>query len=175
MKTIAAVLGLSLLASGTTLRAETKAAPEGTPPAEAGPRSSKKGLGWFANWKKGLMSSAVDLMRQKRSLTSVAAVRGAGQKVDDPSKPYLRGTPAQKAERRARKEREELAAAVDLVLGGDPAAGAKALDAFEAAHPDSAFLGDVKAARERLATLSTAAPGSEKPAGTSDSTPADQE
>jgi len=111
---------------------------------------------WFQHWKDGLASSAVEGEYQQRSLTAVAAVRGDEQKLDDPNKPYIKGTLSEKQTKMLKKERVELGQAVDLILAGKINEGSKKLDEFEAKHPKSLLLGDVQKAREKLKALNTA-------------------
>jgi len=108
---------------------------------------------WFENLKLGLSSSSVELRRQKRSVSAVAAVRGAAQGIEDPDKPYFRGTAASKAQARDSAERAELSAAVDLALAGKPEEAKKAFAAFAAKHPGSALAAEAKQAVEISGSL----------------------
>ncbi|TPW17332.1 MAG: hypothetical protein FD126_3676, partial [Elusimicrobia bacterium] len=106
---------------------------------------------WLETMKKGLMTSAVEQNYQRRrGVVAVAAVRGEGQGLDDPGKPYWKGTTASKEEKQAGKERAELGAAVELALTGKRQQALQALSEFESAHPDSALSASAREARERL-------------------------
>ncbi|MBI4346097.1 MAG: hypothetical protein HY553_04540 [Elusimicrobia bacterium] len=106
---------------------------------------------WLGELRTAISESAVTRhQKQKRGALAVAAVRGHKQLLDDPAKPYWKGTAATKQEREERRERAELAAALDLALEGKNEAATAALDAFEAAHPNSALLADCRQAREKL-------------------------
>lgn len=111
---------------------------------------------WFANWRNGLMQSAVQSRYQKRSAASVAAVRGSKQTSDDPNKPYWKGSVGSKQARRLREEKAELALAVDAILAGRIEEGRKKLDSFETRYPESTLMGDVREARTHLAALAVA-------------------
>jgi hypothetical protein len=119
---------------------------------------------WFKNLKDGLSDSAVRSHFQKqRSVGSVAAVRGEGQASADPDRPeWKTSTKSEKAE--FKKERQELAAAVDQIMGGKLVEGRASLDAFEKAHPKSRLLKDVAQARENASTMESlsAAPADAK-------------
>ncbi len=109
---------------------------------------------WFENFKQGLMGSAVESQYQRRrGVAAVAAVRGARQNVDDKNKPYWKGSAGSKQSAQLKKERAELAAAVDLALAGKTEEAMAAFDAFETAHPKSSLLPDVRQAREKLKAL----------------------
>lgn len=118
---------------------------------------------WFKNWKNALEKSAVEGRYRKTRSTAVAAVRGAGQTAEDPTKPFWKGTWSAKklAERNA--ERQELASAVDLLLGGKLEEGVAGLDAFEKKHPYSTLLEDVREARGKAADLMAEGAGSPEP------------
>lgn len=140
-KIFAAALMLSVVTIGTSFADESIAS------------SAKR---WFANWKNGLSQSAVGGKYQKRSATSVAAVRGSKQTSDDPNKPYWKGSVGSKQARRLREEKAELAAAVDAILEGKLEDGRKKLDSFESRYPQSTLMGDVREARTHLAALAAA-------------------
>lgn len=109
---------------------------------------------WFTQFKKALADSSVrQQQRRMRGAVAVAAVRGSGQGLEDPGKPYWKGTAESTQERESRRERAELAKAADLALGGHAGEALKALDAFEAKHPNSALLEDCRQAREKLKVL----------------------
>lgn len=108
-------------------------------------------MSWFKNWKNVLERSAVEgRTRRMRTATSVAAVRGAPQALSDPFDPYWKGGWSEKRDKEREQERVELADAVVLILAGKGGPAREALDAFEKAHPDSTFLGDVSDARAKL-------------------------
>lgn len=124
-------------------------------------------LTWFKNWKNVLEHSAVEgRTRRMRTATSVAAVRGAPQALSDPFEPYWKGGWSEKRDKEREQERGELAEAVSLILAGKGPQASEALDAFDKAHPDSTFRGDVSDARARLDEMEgkPAAPAAEKPA-----------
>lgn len=110
-------------------------------------------LKWFKQLKTGLEKSAVEGRYRKVRAGAVAAVRGAGQEDIDPKKPYWKGGLSDKKATEYKKERDEFKAAVDAILKGDFEGGSKKLDEFEAAHPRSKLLPDVKEARAKLADL----------------------
>ncbi len=107
---------------------------------------------WLLHLKQALSDSAVSGQYQRhRSLTVVAAVRGAKQSVADLDQPaWITQSKARRLENRT--ERQEFAAAVDLALSGKTADALGKLDAFEKAHPRSLYLADVRQAREKLQT-----------------------
>ena len=109
-------------------------------------------LSWFKNWKQGLEKTVVESRYRRVRTTSVAAVRGDDQ-ASDVHKPYWKGSISDKKAAQSMAERKELAAAVDLILAGKKDEASKKLDAFEAAHPKSQYLPDVKEARSKLAQL----------------------
>lgn len=151
---MSALLLAVLLCAGPA-RAEE---PTGPPPRSALADVSR----WFDNLKKVLADSAVrHHQRRMRGSMAVAAVRGAGQSLEDPSKPYWKGTAESKLDREARQERAELSHAADLVLAGKDEEAIKALEAFEAAHPASSLLTDCRQAREKLKSPAPAAESAE--------------
>ncbi|MBI4425318.1 MAG: hypothetical protein HY554_16430 [Elusimicrobia bacterium] len=128
---------------------------------------------WLENLKQGLASSSVQSQQRKvRGVVAVAAVRGNRQSVEDPASPYWKDTAASREARAARREREELGRAVDLALAGKGAEALQALDAFEAAHPQSALLAECRQARERLAALPAPEPAPVVEPGAAASPPA---
>jgi hypothetical protein len=133
-------------------------------PSHAGVSDKVKSLtSWFTHWKQALERSAVE-SRYRRGMrtTAVAAVRGAGQGGEDPELPYWKGTWSDKKMAQRLKEREELAQAVELILGGKAAEGAAALAAFEKKHPKSSLLADVHEAQAKLAEMNPPAEPTEK-------------
>lgn len=107
---------------------------------------------WFNNLKQGLQQSANSGRYSRRRSSAVAAVRGNKQEEVDPDRPeWKRSTRSEKAE--LRKEKNELAAAVDMIVAGKYEEGANAITAFETAHPKSPLLEDAKKAKENAALL----------------------
>ncbi len=107
---------------------------------------------WFRHLREGLADTAVKHQYQHRSAAAVAAVRGPEQDSVDPDKPEWKLK--SKSDKAAiKKERAELASAVDLVIAGKYDEGRSALDAFEKAHPQSKLLPDVAEARENIKAL----------------------
>lgn len=137
-------------------------------PARAADDAKAKGgaLSWFKNWKNALERSAVEgKYRKMRTATGVAAVRGSGQAAANAEETYWKGGWSEKREKERAKEREELAAAVGLIMEGKSAEARAALDAFEKARPKSSFLSEVREARAKLDELAPApAPAEAKPA-----------
>lgn len=134
---------LALILSAAPARAEEAAAP-----AKLWWSDVSK---WLGDLKAALADSAVRRhQRQFRGAVAVAAVRGDRQSLEDPDKPYWKGTAASKQERAERQERGELAKAVELAIAGKAEDALKALDAFETAHPDSVVLADCRQAREKI-------------------------
>lgn len=123
-------------------------------PAAAAPASSLSS--WFKHWQLALKKSAVEARYRKVRTTSVAAVRGAGQKGSDPKKVAWKGGWSEKKAAERMREREELSAAVDLILNGKTDEAQAALDAFEKNHPMSGLLTDVREAKGKLAEMRSA-------------------
>lgn len=124
---------------------------------------------WFKNLKEGLRESAVSGRRQhSRSVSAVAAVRGDEQTAVDPNRPeWKTSSKSEKAE--LRKEKKELAAAVDLIVAGKYDDGKAAIDQFQKDHPKSKFNDEASKARENadlLAQLRPAAPAKAETAPT---------
>ncbi len=116
---------------------------------------------WFKTWKVALRKKAIQARyRRGVSATSVAAVRGSKQSEADPRLPYWKGSWSDKKAAQRLEERKEQSAAIDLILEEKYDEAEKALDAFEKAHPKSAYLADIREARIKLAELR----GGEKPA-----------
>ena len=109
---------------------------------------------WFAHLKQGLASSAVQgHYQRRRSLTAVAAVRGAAQDSADLDTPvWKRGAQAKKAAL-LREQRAAFAKAVDLIIAGKLDDGAESLEAFEEKYPKSPMLPDVHEAQEKIKEL----------------------
>lgn len=115
---------------------------------------------WLGGLKTALAESAVRRhQRQHRRAAAVAAVRGNEQLLEDPSKPYWKGSSASRKERAERQERAELTKAVELALDGKADEALKALDAFESARPKSALLDDCRQAREKIKAALKDSPG----------------
>ncbi len=148
------VVALSVLATAVPARcAEPAAAEKAAAPAASAPAKGGGLLKWFKNVKTSLEKSAVQGRYRKVRAGAVAAVRGAGQDDVDPKKPYWKGGLSDKKAAEYNKERAEFKVAVDAILKGDFDGGAKKLDEFEAAHPRSKLMSDVKEARAKLAEL----------------------
>lgn len=112
---------------------------------------------WFGTWKAALKKKAIQSRyRRGVSVTSVAAVRGAKQADEDVKLPYWKGSWSEKKSEEHIKEREEQAAAVELILEGKLEAAEAALGAFEKAHPASGYLKDIAAAKDKLKELRAA-------------------
>lgn len=146
-KIISAVLAILSLAV-LPLRAEEKAAKEA--PQDSASFSWDSIRTRLTHLKEGLMSSANERRYQHRSVAAVAAVRGAEQKIDDPNKPYVKNSSDEKKLKTLRAERAEFSAAVDLLLAGKTEEGKKKLADFEANHPKSSLLKDVRDTRAMI-------------------------
>jgi hypothetical protein len=117
---------------------------------------------WFKNLYKALTSdTAQKYASQGRSVTSVAAIRGAGMGQQDPAQPYWKGGVSEKAAKQLAEERKAFAEAIQLVMDGKVEEGKASLADFEKKHPNSALLGDVK---EAIAKIEAEAPKAETPA-----------
>ncbi|MBI3547890.1 MAG: hypothetical protein HY078_02440 [Elusimicrobia bacterium] len=162
---LAAVIGLG--ASGARAADAVKPAPDAK---KAANWESLKS--WFVHFKQGLESTGAERAYQRKnvSITAVAAVRGGGQKLDDPNKPYIRGKLDSKQDAAQKKERAELDAAIGLVLAGKPDDGLSKLDEFIAAHPKSVYADDAKTAVEKVKQLKAEQP----PASASAATPSSE-
>jgi len=95
-------------------------------------------------------------------VSAVAAVRGAKQG-EDPNALYWKGGVSEKAQKKLAAEKDQLTAAVELVVGGDVEGGRAAINKFLKENPESFFAQD---AREALANLpaAEAKPEETKPA-----------
>ncbi len=161
MKRILVSLVLISVAAALPGEAATKPLGEGVPPADAVGRRPKKPasrLGslktWFRTWKTALRKKAIQARyRRGISATSVAAIRGSKQSEANPRLPYWKGSWSDKKAAQRLEERKEQSAAIDLILEGKYDEAEKALDAFEKAHPKSAYLADIREARIKLAEL----------------------
>lgn len=151
---LAAAFCLWILAAAPHLAA---APAEDAEEAEAAPAANdklKSLRSWFSHWKKALEKSAVE-RRYSRSVrsTAVAAVRGSKQEEAHPDLPYWKGSWSEKKAAERMKEREELSAAVALILEEKVGPAEEALAAFEKAHPKSTLLADLKQARGKIDEL----------------------
>ncbi|MFA5140486.1 MAG: hypothetical protein WC728_14750 [Elusimicrobiota bacterium] len=108
---------------------------------------------WFKHWRLALQKSVVEGRYRKMKATSVAAVRGASQAEEDPTKPYWKGSWSEKRAAERMAERKELEAAVSLILDGKTEEAERAFSAFEQTHPRSSFLQDIKDARAQIAAM----------------------
>lgn len=148
------ILVLAAFLAGAGPAAAVAAEAEGAP---AGSAQSKSLRSWFGHWRAALQKKAIQARyRRGVSVTTVAAVRGSKQSEADPKLPYWKGSWTDKKAAERLQEREEQAAAIDLILAGKFAQAEKALAAFEQAHPKSAYLADIKEARGRLEELKKA-------------------
>ncbi len=123
------------------------------------PTARQSALTFFRHLKESLSSSAVQGQRKKGKVGAVAAVRGADQKsaLADPNEPVFKGDLRAKKEKSVAAEDAEFAAAVDLVLQGKAAEGAKAFEEFKAKHPKSRNLDKVREAIDQAKSLGTTA------------------
>ncbi|HBL16922.1 MAG: hypothetical protein A2X36_15790 [Elusimicrobia bacterium GWA2_69_24] len=147
-----------VLSSALALAVPGPAQAADAPAAAAAPAPASSLSSWFKHWQLALKKSAVEARYRKVRTTSVAAVRGAGQKGEDPKKVAWKGGWSEKKAAERMKEREELSAAVDLILNGKTDEAQAALDAFEKSHPLSGLLTDVREAKVKLAEMRGAAP-----------------
>ena len=121
---------------------------------------------FFKHLKESLSQSAVAAERKKGRGGSVAAVRGANQSspLADPDRTTLKGDAASARLKRQAAEDLEFEKAVDLVLAGKTAEGAKALEVFKAKHPKSMSVRRVDEALEQLKAMqASAAPAAKAP------------
>lgn len=105
---------------------------------------------WFQHFKEGLAESSITAERQKVSVTSVAAVRGGPKSLEEAGKPTWKDPALVRKERALKKQKAELAAAVELVLQGQLADGDAKLVAFEKAYPGSPYAVQARQAREKI-------------------------
>lgn len=108
---------------------------------------------WFQHFKEGLDDSVAGEERQNTDIIAVAAVRGAQQEWAEPNKVYWKDDAKIKKAAQTKKEKAELSAALNKILGGDVKGGETELDAFEKTHPHSRLLADAKKAREKAKEL----------------------
>lgn len=104
---------------------------------------------WYDSMLKGLKTKVQKRLQSKRRVSAVAAVRGAKQG-DDPEALYWKGGVSEKAQKKLEAEQQQLTEAVELVVGGDAAAGRAALEKFLKDNPESFFAQDAKDALSRL-------------------------
>jgi hypothetical protein len=119
--------------------------------AEAKPASSAMKV--LKNLLTGLQKSAVEGRYRRVRTSAVASVRGAGQEDTDSSKPYWKGGLSEKAAAQQRKERDQLAEAVQMALSGKTDEGSAKLDAFEQEHPKTKLKKEVAEIRARIAEI----------------------
>jgi hypothetical protein len=121
-------------------------------------------LSWFQRLEAGLSSSLLGSDRQAGdNAAAVAAVRAAPQSASNAETPAWIGGIRYERLAVLKKERKELANAVDLIVKGRFAEGSKALIAFETAHPKSALLKDAMEAQRKLKALEKPAPKKDAP------------
>ena len=119
--------------------------------------------GWYGNMLKGLKSKVQKRLESKQRVSSVAAVRGAKQG-EDPNALYWKGGVSEKAQKKLAEEKDQLTAAVELVVGGDVAGGRAALNKFLKDNPESFFAQDAKDALANLPAPAAVSEGEAKPA-----------
>ncbi len=137
-------------------------AAEASRPSSAPPGSEI--LSWFKRLEAGLSSSLLGAApRAGRDVAAVAAVRAAGQPAADLNTPAWIGGIHYERLAALKKERKDLAQAINLVLQGRLKEGRAALDAFEKAHPKSSLMKDAMEARRKLAALQAAASKKDDP------------
>ncbi|MEK7388271.1 MAG: hypothetical protein AAB036_01085 [Elusimicrobiota bacterium] len=137
------IVAVAMASSAFPVRAQEKAAPPQTVWGD-----------FFKNLRDNLSQSAVAGERKKgRSVTSLAAVRGASQRdMADPNEPTLKGDSKSAKVKKERALDDELAASVELVTKGKLEEGLKGLEAFKTAHPKHRS-GDVEKAIEGAKSL----------------------
>ena len=109
-----------------------------------------KDKSWFETTLKGLKSKIAQKYQSTSvGASSVAAVRGA-KVSDDSTKPYWRGTNADKSGKKLAAQRKQFSAALELALAGKDEAAVKALEKFVKDNPQSPYLADAKEALNRL-------------------------
>jgi len=105
--------------------------------------------GWYGNMLKGLKSKVQKRLESKQRVSSVAAVRGAKQG-EDHNALYWKGGVSEKAQKKLAEEKDQLTAAVELVVNGDVEGGRAALNKFLKDNPESFFAQDAKDALANL-------------------------
>ncbi|MCX5797159.1 MAG: hypothetical protein NTY77_16840 [Elusimicrobia bacterium] len=107
---------------------------------------------YFKHLKQGLAESSVEGTYQRRAPSIVAAVRGDDQRNDksDLSQPAMKDPAREKKVKVRKAEAREFEKAADLAAAGKYEEAVAALEAFEKAHPKSAFLADVKEAKGKV-------------------------
>lgn len=121
--------------------------------------SGKDWKGWYNNMLKGLKTKISKRLESKQRVSAVAAVRGAKQG-EDPNALYWKGGVSEKAQKKLAAEKDQLTAAVELVVGGDVEGGRAAINKFLKENPESFFAPDAK---EALANLPAAEAKPEEP------------
>jgi chemotaxis response regulator CheB len=119
--------------------------------------------GWYGNMLKGLKSKVQKRLESKQRVSSVAAVRGAKQG-EDPNALYWKGGVSEKAQKKLAEEKDQLTAAVELVVNGDVEGGRAALNKFLKDNPESFFAQDAKDALANLPAPAARPEGAAKPA-----------
>ena len=134
--------------AAATLAALVLAGPVFAEDAKPAPTTKESVMTFFRHLKDSLSQSAVSGERKRNRIGSVAAVRGTdlSSPVADPNEPVLKGDARSRRDKAAQAEDAEFAKAVDLVLGGKPDEGVKALEAFKTKHPKSRSLDKVQQA-----------------------------
>jgi chemotaxis response regulator CheB len=120
--------------------------------------------GWYNNMLKGLKTKISKRMESKQRVSAVAAVRGAKQG-EDPSALYWKGGVSEKAQKKLADEKNQLTAAVELVVGGDIEGGRAAINKFLKENPESFFAQDARDALDNL-PAAEGKPAEAKPAET---------
>ncbi len=139
--------------------ADPKDPKAGTADPKAGAPAASDILSWFQRLEAGLRSSLLGNARQDREdAAAVAAVRAAPQSASNAEAPAWVGGILYERMDALKKEKKELANAVDLIVKGRFAEGSKALIAFETAHPKSSLLKDALEAQRKLKALEKPAP-----------------
>lgn len=120
--------------------------------------------GWYNGMLKGLKTKISKKLESKQRVSAVAAVRGAKQG-EDPDALYWKGGVSEKAQKKLAEEKDQLTAAVELVVNGDVEGGRAALGKFLKDNPESFFAQDAKDALANLpaADKKEEAPASGKP------------
>lgn len=119
--------------------------------------------GWYGNMLKGLKSKVQKRLESKQRVSSVAAVRGAKQG-EDPNALYWKGGVSEKAQKKLAEEKDQLTAAVELVVGGDVEGGRAAMNKLLKDNPESFFAQDAKDALANLPAPAAKPEGEAKPA-----------
>ncbi len=125
-------------------------------------------LSWFQRLEAGLSSSLLgNSLQTREDAAAVASVRAAPQSASDAESPAWIGGIRYERLAETKKEKKELAGAVDLVVQGRIKEGSAALEAFEKAHPKSPYMKDAMEARRKIEDLEKQAPKKEGPTAAS--------